>query len=107
MHKKQLATLALIVLFPFILVLALILINPTYMEQLFKSIGALNGFSLVVLLVLLHGLVFFVAVQTTKERKFPSKALILLTILTCSLPSVLTIFLYPSMRILLQQGSSF
>lgn len=114
--RRQAIFIAVWVAFPFVVFLALFLINPAYERKLFEPLGPIHGISALISLEILHGLVLFGGFWILNNRRVdppdsnpkkprgPAILLIILTLFTCTLPSLWLALLYPSALIIFQGG---
>jgi hypothetical protein len=99
---------------PIVVFLVLFLVNPAYEQKLFEPFGPVYGTSVLALVEVLHGLVLYAGFwilnngpssatdEQRPKRNLPILLLMLLTLFTCTLPSLWLVILYPSMLMVLQ-----
>ncbi len=100
---------------PFILLLALALINPSYTSLIFRPMGPLSGMTCLVGLQTLNLVALLVYFSRAKGKNEGAKGygqvlgglLLAATLLMLTFPSLWLVLFYPSIMILLQTNNSF
>jgi uncharacterized membrane protein len=107
------------VVLPLVLLVALFVINPGYMSNLFTFIGPIAGMSLFIFLEVVNLVVLLVgfrALNAWQRRRAEDKqrlpraaavALAVVTLLACTLPTLWVVLLYPSVIVLMRTEGTF